>query len=196
MRKGSNTYYTSYRLKDKISPGVISLFLLLVTFLSACDLIKIKGDNSESDSERQPAARANNSYLYKDELNGIVAPGTPAEPGVELREIDNPRNTIIRLPNYIVREDKTPVLKERDVRTPKASLELALRRHPGLRLGSFWIFRNDGIALALLAEEERLERKKEFEDMVSLMPVSDPAARATVKREVQQAFLREADFGR
>jgi hypothetical protein len=86
MRKESNTYYNSCRLKDKISPGVIALFLLLVTFLSACDLIKIKGDNSESDSERQPAARANNSYLYKDELNGIVAPGTPPEDSAKLVE--------------------------------------------------------------------------------------------------------------
>lgn len=86
MRKESNTYYNSYRRKDKISTGFISLLLLLASFLSACDLIKIKGDNSESDSERQPAARANNSYLYKDELNGIVAPGTPAEDSAKLVE--------------------------------------------------------------------------------------------------------------
>lgn len=86
MRKESNTYYNSYRRKDRISTGVICLFLLLASFLPACDLIKIKGDNSESDSERQPAARANNSYLYKDELNGIVAPGTPAEDSAKLVE--------------------------------------------------------------------------------------------------------------
>ncbi len=86
MRKESNTYYNSYTPKDKISSRNTFLFLLLFSVLSACDLIKIKGDDAEGDSERQAAARANNSYLYKDELNGIVAPGTPAEDSAKLVE--------------------------------------------------------------------------------------------------------------
>ena len=48
----------------------------------------------------------------------------------------------------------------------------------------------------MLAEEERLERKREFEDLASLMQISDSTARATVKREVERAFMREPDFGR
>jgi hypothetical protein len=86
MRKESNTYCNNYRLKGRISSASILLFFVLVTFLSACDLIKIKGDSAEGDSDRQAAARANNSYLYKDELNGIVAPGTPAEDSAKLVE--------------------------------------------------------------------------------------------------------------
>lgn len=54
--------------------------------LYGCDLIKIKGDASGDDEQRQPAARANNSYLYKDELMGIVAPGTPPEDSAKLVE--------------------------------------------------------------------------------------------------------------
>lgn len=123
-------------------------------------------------------------------------PAPTGETSPDLREIDRPRNTIIRLPNYLVQEEKVIVPTEREVMTPQARLSLALKKYPGLRLGSFWIFRNDGIALAMLAEEERLEQKRAFEDLVQLMQVSDPAAKATAKRSVEQAFMREADFGR
>ena len=115
---------------------------------------------------------------------------------VDLREVDRPRNTIVRLPSYLVQEEKPVILTEREIQTPRARLQLALKKHPGLRLGSFWIFRNDALALAMLAEEERLERKREFEDLASLMQISDPAAGATVKRDVERAFKREPDFGR
>ena len=85
MRKASNTYCSSYKFKGRISA---TSFLLVVigTFLSACDLIKIKGENGDGGEQRQAAARANNSYLYKDELIGIVAPGTPPEDSAKLVE--------------------------------------------------------------------------------------------------------------
>src|SRR6266545_2937329 len=66
------------------------------------------------------------------------APAKPAEstePPPDLREIDKPRNAIIRLPRYLVEEDKPTVLKERTVMTPQARLDLALKKHPGLRFG-------------------------------------------------------------
>jgi hypothetical protein len=62
------------------------MIMLIGFILTGCDLIKIKGDSSESDQKRQPAARANNSYLYKDELIGIVAPGTPVADSTKLVE--------------------------------------------------------------------------------------------------------------
>jgi len=46
----------------------------------------MKGDNSDKEVGRQPAARSNNSYLYKDELLGIVAPGTPSEDSAKFVE--------------------------------------------------------------------------------------------------------------
>ena len=85
MRKVSNTYCNNYRLKASITFKTI-LFLVVGALLTRCDLIKIKGENSGSDAQRQPAARANNSYLYKDELIGIVAPGTPPSDSAKLVE--------------------------------------------------------------------------------------------------------------
>jgi CHAT domain-containing protein len=51
-----------------------SLFLLV-----GCDLIQMKKDQSNGDVVRQPVARANNAYLYKDELSGIIPAGTLKE---------------------------------------------------------------------------------------------------------------------
>ena len=117
------------------------------------------------------------------------------ESAPDLRETDKPRNTIVRLPPYIVQERKAPALLERDIRSPKARLELALKRHPGLHLGNFFGL-NGGLALVMLAEEERLELKRELEDMSDLMRFGDPATHTKVKREVEQAFLREMRWGR
>jgi hypothetical protein len=125
-----------------------------------------------------------------------AATAKPAELTPDLRETDKPRNTIVRLPRYVVQEEKPPVFKERELLTPQARVKLALAKHPGLHFGSFWIFNNDGIALAMLAEEERLEQKREFEDLAAMTRFSDPATHATVKREVERAFMREPDFGR
>ena len=88
MKKGSSTFYSSCRPNKPISgsgnPEFFACSFCLL--LSGCDLIKMKANNSDGDSDRQPAARANDSYLYKDELVGIIAPGTPAEDSAKLVE--------------------------------------------------------------------------------------------------------------
>ena len=112
---------------------------------------------------------------------------SPAAPA-DAPETARPRNTIFRLPNYVVQEEKPPAFKERHLLTPTGRLALGLNRYPGLRFGSLPIFSNDGWALAMLEEDHRLERKAEMEDFVTL--VSLPADRAKAKAEVQKAFLR------
>lgn len=47
--------------------------------LAGCDLIQMKRDTPVSDEERTPVARVNNTFLYNDELSGIVLPGTSKE---------------------------------------------------------------------------------------------------------------------
>ncbi len=119
------------------------------------------------------------------------APPPALAPGVDLREVDKPRNTIIRLPSYVVKEDKepkAPALKERDVLTTKAKIRIAYRDHPGLHFGNLPFFTNDGIAAAMAAEEERLEQKRESYDLVSLLPAGPDAKKA--KAIVDQAFAR------
>ena len=107
-------------------------------------------------------------------------------------ELDKPKNQIIRLPSYIVQEPKEPVFKERDILTPAGRLNLALKRYPGLKFGNFWIFNNYGKALFMLEEDYRLERQTEMIELAGLYKYSQsPADAKAMKREVQQAFMRE-----
>jgi hypothetical protein len=48
------------------------VLLFLVQILAGCDLIRMKKGDDQADNARKPVARANNTYLYQDELNGIV----------------------------------------------------------------------------------------------------------------------------
>ncbi|HEY9049309.1 MAG TPA: peptidyl-prolyl cis-trans isomerase [Ohtaekwangia sp.] len=50
--------------------------VLIGALVTGCDFIKMKTSSSGSETERQPVARVDNAYLYKDELDGIIAPGT------------------------------------------------------------------------------------------------------------------------
>lgn len=119
---------------------------------------------------------------------------TPAVP-VDLREVDRPRNQIIRLPPYRVEAPKVPELKERHILRPRAKIDLVFKRNPGLRVGNFFGL-NGGIAAAMLADEERLERMREFNDLVSLLRFSETPASSELQQTLETTFMRPAKFGR
>ena len=120
------------------------------------------------------------------------ASDTPANPVAAVDSV-TPRNTIIRLPAYVVQEEKPVAFKEREILTPKGRLALALKRYPGARIGSLPFLSNDGMALALLEEDYRLERKAEMEELASLL--TTPTDRTKAKTEVQKTFLRSGPSG-
>jgi hypothetical protein len=89
MKRGNSTFCSNCGQNSGIEGfrwPVVPVFVFLVIFLSGCDLIKMKVNNAEGDADRPAAARANGSYLYRDELVGIVAPGTPALDSTKLVE--------------------------------------------------------------------------------------------------------------
>lgn len=60
----------------------LPIILLVALVAGSCDLIRMK-DRALSDLEdREPVARVNNAYLYKDELAGIAALGSSKEDSV------------------------------------------------------------------------------------------------------------------
>ena len=73
MKRGNSTFCSNYG-QNSGNEGfrwpAATVFVFLVIFLSGCDLIKMKVNNAEGDADRPAAARANDSYLYKDELVG------------------------------------------------------------------------------------------------------------------------------
>lgn len=88
MQKERNTYWANSprqtefgrNSRRKKSYGTCSLIAFCI-ILSSCDLIRRKSQ-SETDDIRPSVARVGETYLYLDELTGIVAPGTPKEDSV------------------------------------------------------------------------------------------------------------------
>lgn len=117
-----------------------------------------------------------------------------AEELPDLREIDRPRNGIIRLPQVMVQEQKIPFLNDRDLLTLSARLELAYKRNPGLHLGSLKSASNDRVALGTLEEIRRLERMSEMSEIIGLYQFSDPKTGAALKTQANTVFLRSSEW--
>ncbi len=141
-----------------------------------------------------------------------VAPPPPPKPEEELpdlRETDKPKNTIVRLPKYVVQEQKSPIFRERDIYTKEGLANLAMRRyftetdramnrftipifHPISLLGGS---SNEDRALAMYYEDERLKEMGEAADRTNMVMKSDRAAGEKMKNVNQQTFMRWSDFG-
>ncbi len=126
----------------------------------------------------------------------------PEEERPDLRDVDKPRNTIVRLPKYIVQEKKPPIFRERDIHTKKGLTELAMRRYisEADRALNRWTIPIIGMskearALAMYAEDERLRNMEDLRDAANNAAKSDGAAGEYIRRESQETYLRSGDFG-
>ena len=120
-----------------------------------------------------------------------ITPAMLEPPSADRRKNDKNRGGIVKMPSVIVRDAKPLVVKPRELLTSQGRLDLAIKKHPGVQLGSFWIFRNDGWALAMLEEEDRLDQRKEMNYLISMAPDVDyRPSRAPVKPQIEQAFTR------
>ncbi len=128
-----------------------------------------------------------------------VAPDSPttkaAASAPDLRETDRPRNTTIRLPDYVVRQSKEVIYKEDQFITPEGKLQRTYDRHRGLRTGSFWIFKNDVAAREIMADDDRVQARAQLSDLLSVLPVgSDPAVEKSVRAQVQSTYIHPTDW--
>lgn len=131
----------------------------------------------------------------------------PVEELADLRDTDKPKNKIIRLPEVLVREQRNPVLRERDVNTKEGLAAIAERRYitDADRALNRWNIlgarstsggnSTTARAMAMYAEEERLKNMAELNDDAGLVSASDKAAGAYIKREAQKTYQRSSDFG-
>lgn len=134
---------------------------------------------------------------------------TPEEDLPDMRDIDKPKNTIVRLPKFIVREPKPPIFRERDINTKQGLANIAMRRyltetdralnrftlplfHPFSLLGGT---SNEDRALAMYAEDERLKNMADVADQTNMVMKADPAAGTQLKKDAQQTFMRWSDMG-
>lgn len=144
-------------------------------------------------------------------LSAAAPKYTPPEPKpapkpesqlVDLREVDKPKNEIIRLDPMVVRERKPAVFRERDIYTDKGITDIAMRRYisDADRALNRWTLPLFGTskedrARAMYAEDERLKNMAELRDAAIDAGRVDPAAGDYIRKEAQKTFLRSADFG-
>lgn len=127
---------------------------------------------------------------------------TPEAERPDMREIDKPKNTIVRLPDYIVQEKKPAVFRERDVSTEKGLTDIAVRRYisdldQALNRFTLPLFGSSYKARAMMMyeEDERLRNMADLKGAADGASKSDPAAGAYIRREAQETFMRTSDFG-
>jgi hypothetical protein len=126
----------------------------------------------------------------------------PEDQDVDLRDVDKPRNGIIRLPRYTVRERKPPVFRERDIHTNAGFAELARRRYltPTYRLLNsvyipFLTASPTQHALAMYAEDERLANMADIEDDAQTIQRVDRDKAAYLRRVSNDTYMRSSGFG-
>lgn len=118
------------------------------------------------------------------------------------RDIDKPKNQIVRLKPYVVREPKPPIFTERSVSTEKGLKDIAMRRYisdldRALNLASLPFFQGlaEKRAMAMYEEDERLRNMSDLENAALDASKTDAAAGTYIRREAQKTYLRSSDFG-
>ncbi len=129
-------------------------------------------------------------------------PEPKAEEEQPTGENEKPKNGIVRLPKYIVREPRPPVLSEREVHTTKGLTDLAMRRYTtemDMVLNKFTLplFGSSAAAraLAMYAEDERLRNMKDMNDAARMVSATNKNSGSYIMRETQDTFMRTSDFG-
>jgi len=160
----------------------------------------------EAQPEAAPAP-SKHSRVMSDEVAASLATGMPKynppkpvapkseEDLPDLRETDKPKNTIIRLPKYTVKEPRPPVFREIDLRSKSQQADIALRQHVGLKIGNLGGL-NDPVALMMYQEQDRLNSMTELAaDAAAAKRAGDTAASDYILRQSNRTYYRPSDFG-
>ena len=143
------------------------------------------------------------------------SPGPAATP-VDRREVDRPRNAIVRLPKdllppeavigpaslpddngaapdgvvrlprYEVQERRLPRFKDREILTFSGRVDTYLKRHPGLHFGNLFGL-NRGIAAAMIAEQDEIDRRHEMNDYLAFEAFANSLPRPNDSKDASDA---------
>lgn len=120
----------------------------------------------------------------------------------DMREIDKPKNQIIRLSPVIVREPKPVIFSERTIHTEKGLTDIAMRRYisdvdRALNRFTLPLFGSskESRAMAMYREDERLRNMSELEATATAVSAADAAGGTYIRRETEKTFMRSNDFG-
>lgn len=118
----------------------------------------------------------------------------------DMRDVDKPRNKIIRLPEYVVRQDKPPVFRERDIYTNKGLAELAKKRYLSetvLGLNQFTIplfgVGAEAYSLMLYQQDERLKNISDLNETADDISRIDPDNAEEIRKATRETYDRGFD---
>jgi len=162
--------------------------------------------SAEAPAPAEPA-KPRRERVMSDEVAATLAVGMPKydppKPVVKkpeddttnARELDKPRNGIVRLEKYIVREKRPAIFRENDITTAAGKADLGMKRNAGL-LGGNLLGLNNPIALQMYREQERLDNMAELADQAkSAKRSGDDAAAAYILKQSQDTYLRPSEIG-
>jgi hypothetical protein len=158
-------------------PGRIRILVVVSPLLFACPGLSAATDPKISDAVRAGLPR-------------YSAPvPTDAPVAGESRVLSD--GTLV-LPTMKVRPVAPRAPAEYEWLSRKGRLDLALRKFPGLQAGNLFGM-NNGIALALLAEERQAQEKSELASLVRQTALVDAAESRRVRRLLEAALQRPGD---
>lgn len=169
----------------------------------------------KSDEKAPPPAGPRRTRALSPEVAAALAAASPKysppppkpEPKPEselqdMREIDKPKNQIIRLSPVIVREPKPVIFSERAIHTEKGLTDIAMRRYisdadRALNRFTLPLFGSskESRAMAMYREDERLRNMSELEATATAVSAADAAGGTYIRRETEKTYMRSTDFG-
>lgn len=134
-------------------------------------------------------------------------PPKPEEELVDMREIDKPRNQIIRLPKYVVETKKPPVFNDRNLYSKEMLRRLAYQQYISsfsrnvlnkyrlpISFGSN--FTPEAYAMMQYEAAERQRNMVEMDNTVSMLRTSGDNTEATkTKDDTQNTYMRRSEAG-
>lgn len=189
------------------------MLLLARTSLAAITLgVLIAGPiasaQETTDKEEDPSPKQSRRAVSKNVAAALAArmpkysPPKPVEKkkaidGQDMRDIDTPRNKIIRLPEYVVRERKAPVFREQDIYTEKGLKELAAKRYfstTNLALNKFTLplvgIGAEAYALMLYQQDERLKNISDLNESADDVSLIDEDSAEEIRKVTRETYHR------
>jgi len=126
---------------------------------------------------------------------------TNEEEMLDMRDVDKPRNKIIRLPEYVVRQDKPPFFRERDIYTNKGLAALAKKRYlseTSLGLNKYTIplfgVGAEAYSLMLYQQDERLKNISDLNESANDIDRVDPESAEELREATRDTYDRGFDY--
>jgi hypothetical protein len=127
------------------------------------------------------------------------SPPTPAPsptPEVaDIKDVDKPKNGIVRLPKYVVNESRPPIFRDRDLFTADALLDLTMRRHAGLFFGNILGLNAENKpgspGYQMMVDDERKDNMDDLFDTAHAMAQGgDYAEGSYILQQSQSTYMR------